>query len=54
MEPKYQINQVVNTVGYDEIKIIDILKSETRFCYLIENVDDSCQQYLIFEEELLP
>lgn len=47
MEPKYKVNQVVDTINYGEIKIIDILKSETRFCYLIENTDDSCQ-YLFF------
>lgn len=52
MNPKYKIGDDVDTAGYGGIKIIDILKSETRFCYLVRTLDDI--DYLIFEEELLP
>lgn len=49
MNPKYKIGEEIGTGGYGLVKIIDILKSETRFCYLIK-VDGS--DYLIFEEEI--
>lgn len=50
MNPKYKIGDEIETVGYGYVKIIDILKSETRFCYL---VDSDGNEYLVFEYELL-
>ena len=51
MNPKYKIGDKMETLVYGDIEIIDILKSETRFCYLITT--DGIE-YLVFEHELFP